>query len=42
VRFRGSLRDKVEKGSLGLAKKGKVNKKEEVINKTINKKAYKL
>jgi hypothetical protein len=33
---------KVKKGSLGLTKKGEVNKKEEVINKNINKKAYKL
>jgi hypothetical protein len=33
---------KIEKGSLGLVKKGKVSKKEGVINKNTNKKAYKL
>jgi hypothetical protein len=30
------------KGSLSLAKKGEVNKKEEVISKNTNKKGYKL
>jgi hypothetical protein len=33
---------KIEKGSLSLAKKGKVSKKEEIVNKNTNKKAYKL
>jgi hypothetical protein len=33
---------KVEKGSLGLAEKDKVNKKEKVANKNISKKACKL
>jgi hypothetical protein len=33
---------KVEKDSLGLAKKGEVNKKEGVVSKNTNKKAYKL
>jgi hypothetical protein len=33
---------KVEKGSLGLAKKSKVDKKEGVTNKNTSKKAYKL
>jgi hypothetical protein len=33
---------KVEKGSLGLAERGKVSEKEEVISKNTNKKAYKL
>jgi hypothetical protein len=33
---------KVEGGSLGLAKKGKVGKKGGVVNKDISKEAYKL
>jgi hypothetical protein len=33
---------KIEKDSLSLAKKNKVNKKEEVASKNTNKKAYKL
>jgi hypothetical protein len=33
---------KVKKDSLGLAKKDKVSKKEEVISKNTNKKTYKL
>jgi hypothetical protein len=33
---------KVEKGSLGLAKRGKVSEKEEVVSKNTSKKAYKL
>jgi hypothetical protein len=37
---RGSY--KVKEGSLGLAEKGGVSGKEEVINKDISKKAYKL
>jgi hypothetical protein len=37
---RGSY--KVEKSSLGLAERGEVSRKEEVINKNTSKKAYKL
>jgi hypothetical protein len=37
---RGSC--KIKKGGLGLAERGKVNRKEGVINKVISKKAYKL
>jgi hypothetical protein len=33
---------KIKKGSLGLAKRDKVGKKKEVINKNTNKKACKL
>jgi hypothetical protein len=33
---------KIEKGSLGLAKRDKVSEKKEVINKNTSKKAYKL
>jgi hypothetical protein len=33
---------KIEKSSLGLAKRDKVSEKEEVVNKNTNKKAYKL
>jgi hypothetical protein len=33
---------KVKRDSLGLAKKGKVSKKKEVISKDTSKKAYKL
>jgi hypothetical protein len=33
---------KIKKGSLGLAEKGKVSKKEEVISKNTSKKACKL
>jgi hypothetical protein len=32
----------IERNSLGLAKKGEVSKKEEVISKNTSKKAYKL
>jgi hypothetical protein len=32
----------VKKGSLGLAKKGEVSKKEEVVSKNTNKKACRL
>jgi hypothetical protein len=33
---------KVERGSLGLAERGEVGEKEEVVNKDISKEAYKL
>jgi hypothetical protein len=37
---RGSY--KIKRNSLGLAKRGEINKKKEVISKNTNKKAYKL
>jgi hypothetical protein len=33
---------KIKKGSLGLAERDKVNRKEEIVNKNTNKKACKL
>jgi hypothetical protein len=33
---------KIKRSSLGLAKRGKVSKKGEVVNKNTSKKAYKL
>jgi hypothetical protein len=33
---------KIKRGSLGLAERGKVSRKEEVINKNTNKETYKL